>query len=56
MTALAFLAGVVVGVVAGVCGLIAGSLTMFSSRLSRREERAARDQRPFDDRRPEERR
>ena len=55
MTALAFLAGVVVGVVVGVCGLIAVSLTMFSSRLSRREERAARDRRPFDDRRPGER-
>lgn len=89
MTALAFLAGVVVGVV-GVCGLLAVSLTMFSSRLSRREESDADemnqaltpypdvimfdqrpswmlapgerrwwkrlDTRPFDDRRPEERR
>jgi hypothetical protein len=44
MTALAFLAGLLVGV----CGLLAVSLCMVSSRVSRLEERW----RPMDDRAP----
>ena len=53
MTALAFLAGVVVGVV----GVFAVSLCIASSRMSRAEERYEHwRQRPMDDWRPEERR
>lgn len=49
VAALAFLAGVVVGA----CGLAGLACMQMAARMSRREET---DVRPFDDRRPEERR
>ena len=51
IVALAFVASFIVGI----CGLAAVSLCVMSSRRSRQEERLV-DTRPFDDRRPEERR